>query len=345
MQHIMLCKLIVLLLNPGCTGYGGTILSQTRQLTSEAIIEGEDYLMNKIIRKIAVAAIMAGCVGILSTGVFADSLLKQGSRGNEVYSLQNKLKSISYANFNSTGYYGVMTREAVRSYQRDNGLVADGIAGYWTLMKLGMVNVNSYLKYGNRGSNVVKLQNALNNKGFSSGKADGIFGYKTYNAVISFQKVNGLTQDGVAGPFTQTKLYKTAAVSTSRGVSATEYSSTDLYWMSRIINAEAEAEPYLGKVAVGNVIINRVNSSEFPNTVKGVIFEYYEGIPQFSPVAIGTIYNTPNEDSINAAKEVFSGSKPVGASTYFFNPDKSPGYWIVKNKTYVTRIGNHVFYK
>lgn len=302
--------------------------------------------MNKIIRKIAVAAIMAGCVGILSTGVFADSLLKQGSRGSEVYSLQNKLKSVSYANFNSTGYYGVMTREAVRSYQRDNGLVADGIAGYWTLMKLRMVNVNSYLQYGSRGSGVVKLQNALNSKGFSAGNADGIFGYKTYSAVINFQKANGLTQDGVAGPITQTKLYETTTVaSTSRGASTTEYTSNDLYWMSRIINAEAESEPYLGKVAVGNVIINRVNSSEFPNTVKGVIFEYYEGIPQFSPVAEGTIYNAPNEDSIKAAKEALSGSKPVGASTYFFNPDKASGYWIVKNKTYVTRIGNHVFYK
>lgn len=302
--------------------------------------------MNKTIKKIAKAAIIAGCIGILSSGVFADNLLKQGSSGSEVYSLQNKLKSISYASFNPTGYYGVMTRQAVMNYQRDNGLVADGIAGYWTLMKLGIADVNSYLEYGSRGSNVVRLQNALCNKGFSTGKADGIFGYKTYSAVIGFQKANGLTQDGVAGPITQTKLFKTGTVAeASRGAGAAEYSSTDLYWMSRIINAEAEDEPYLGKVAVGNVILNRVSSSEFPNTVKGVIFEYYQGIPQFSPVAEGTIYNAPNEDSIKAAKEAFSGSKPVGTCTYFFNPDKASGGWIVKNKTYVTRIGNHVFYK
>ena len=303
-------------------------------------------LMNKAIKKIAKAAIIAGCIGILSSGVFADNLLKQGSSGSEVYSLQDKLKSIYYANFNPTGYYGVMTRQAVMNYQRDNGLVADGIAGYWTLMKLGMADVNSYLKYGSRGSNVVEIQNALNSNGFSVGNADGIFGYKTHSAVISFQKANGLTQDGVAGPITQTKLLKTGTVAAaSRGAGTTEYSSTDLYWMSRIIHAEAEAEPYLGKVAVGNVILNRVSSSQFPDTVKGVIFDYYEGIPQFSPVAEGTIYNTPNEDSIKAAKEAFSGSKPVGASTYFFNPDKAAGSWIVKNKTYVTRIGNHVFYK
>ncbi len=302
--------------------------------------------MNNIFKKITSIVIVVGCVSILSTSVFADNLLKVGSRGSEVYSLQSKLKSISYANFNPTGYYGTLTREAVRSYQKNNGLVADGIAGYWTLMKLGMVDVNSYLRYGSRGNDVVKLQNALNSEGLSAGNADGIYGYKTYNAVIRFQKANGLTQDGVAGPITQTKLYKTStAVAASRGASASEYTSNDLYWMSRIIHAEAEDEPYAGKVAVGNVIMNRVNSLEFPNSVKGVIFDYYEGIPQFSPVAEGTIYNNPNEDSIKAAKEALNGSKPVGVSTYFFNPDKSPGYWIVKNKTYVTRIGNHVFYK
>jgi N-acetylmuramoyl-L-alanine amidase len=303
--------------------------------------------MSKMLKKAAKVAVIAICIGLLSSNVHADSLLKQGSRGNEVIMLQNKLRSISYADFNATGYYGVLTREAVRNYQRNNGLVPDGIAGYWTLMKLGIANVNSYLQYGSRGSAVVKLQNALNSKGFSAGKMDGIFGVRTLNAVISFQKANGLTPDGIAGAITQTKLYSMSASATtsSRGNSTAEITSNDLYWMSRIIYAEAGAEPYIGKVAVGNVIMNRVNSSEFPNTVKGVIFEYYEGIPQFSPVADGTIYNNPDADSIKAAKEALSGLKPVGISTYFFNPDKASGYWIINNKTYVTRIGNHVFYK
>ncbi|HOS70797.1 MAG TPA: cell wall hydrolase, partial [Bacillota bacterium] len=95
----------------------------------------------------------------------------------------------------------------------------------------------------------------------------------------------------------------------------------------------------------GNVILNRVKSSSFPNTVKGVIFEYYKGIPQFSPVADGTIYNDPNADSIKAAKAAFNGTSYVGNATYFFNPNKSEGTWIVNNKTFVIRIGNHVFYK
>ncbi len=299
--------------------------------------------MVKALIRITAITLVFTC--FLFTGIFADSLLKQGLTSNEVTLLQNKLKSIYYANFNATGYYGVLTKDAVKKYQKDNGLAADGIAGYRTLTKLGMTNYSSYLKNGNRGNEVVKLQTALNGKGYSSGQADGIFGIKTKSAVISFQKANGLTQDGIAGPITQARVYQNNTASASRGKSDAGYSAEDLYWMSRIIHAEAEAEPYSGKVAVGNVILNRTKTSGFPNTVKGVIFDYFEGIPQFTPVAIGTIYNTPNEDSVKAAKEAFAGSKPVGECTYFFNPDKSAGNWIVKNKTYVMRIGNHAFYK
>lgn len=197
------------------------------------------------------------------------------------------------------------------------------------------------LQFRSRGTAVVKLQQALKSKGYSPGAADGIYGKMTENAVIKFQQAYKLRIDGIAGRETQSKLFGAAAVA-SRG---TSYTSTDLYWLSRIINAEAEAEPYSGKVAVGNVILNRVRLSSFPNTVKGVIFEYYKGIPQFSPVADGTIYNAPNSDSIKAAKAAFSGTNYVGNATYFFNPDKSEGTWIVNNKTYVKRIGNHVFYK
>lgn len=199
------------------------------------------------------------------------------------------------------------------------------------------------LKFGSRGSAVTKLQQTLSNKGFSPGPIDGIYGKKTEKAVITFQKANGLTIDGIAGKETQSRLY---AQPVSRGVITRNDSyATDLYWLSRIIHAEAGAEPYKGKVAVGNVILNRVKSKDFPNTVKGVIFEYYQGIPQFSPVAEGTIYNTPSEESIQAAKDAFNGARPVGDATYFFNPDKAEGKWIVKNKTYVMRIGDHVFYR
>jgi N-acetylmuramoyl-L-alanine amidase len=206
------------------------------------------------------------------------------------------------------------------------------------------------LKYGSRGTGVVKVQQALSSKGYSAGAADGIYGARTKYAVIKFQKANGLLADGIAGRQTQSKLFAVtaakastfAATTASRG---TTYAATDLYWLSRIIHAEAEAEPYEGKLAVGNVILNRVRSASFPNTVKGVIFEYYHNIPQFSPVADGTIYNAPDAEVIKAAKAVFGGANVVGSATYFFNPDKSEGTWIVENKTLVKRIGDHVFYK
>jgi hypothetical protein len=119
----------------------------------------------------------------------------------------------------------------------------------------------------------------------------------------------------------------------------------DIYWLARIIEAEAGGEPYLGKLAVGNVIMNRVQSKQFPDTVYKVIFEYYQGIPQFSPVADGTIHNTPSADSMKAARESYYGTKkPVGNALYFFNPAKAAGTWIVKNRSYVTTIGGHAFY-
>ena len=205
------------------------------------------------------------------------------------------------------------------------------------------------LKYGSRGTSVVKVQQALKTKGFSAGYADGIYGIMTKSAVVRFQKANNLLVDGIAGRQTQSKLFAVASTGTSYSTTVasrgTTYAATDLYWMSRIIHAEAEAEPYTGKLAVGNVIMNRVKSTSFPNSVKGVIFEYYKSIPQFSPVADGTIYNSPNADSIKAAKAVFGGTSVVGNATYFFNPDKSEGTWIVANKTLVKRIGDHVFYR
>lgn len=204
------------------------------------------------------------------------------------------------------------------------------------------------LKFGNRGSEVSKLQQALKSHGYYKISIDGIYGKATEKAVINFQKDNKLAIDGIAGKQTQAALYGKSAKA-SRGTTTSRssirsYSNNDLLWLARIIEAEAGAESYKGKVAVGSVILNRVISKEFPNTIYGVIFEYYGSIPQFSPVAEGTIYNTPSQESMKAAKDALNGAKPVGNSTYFFNPSKAAGSWIVKNKTYVTKIGGHSFY-
>jgi N-acetylmuramoyl-L-alanine amidase len=200
------------------------------------------------------------------------------------------------------------------------------------------------LQFGYRGEDVSKLQQILNQKGYYNYYIDGIYGKITEKAVINFQIDHQIRIDGIAGPETQRTLYNNSTKSKVEK-NASDYNSGDLYWLARIIEAEAGGECYQGKVAVGNVILNRVNSQEFPNTIYNVIFEYYGNIPQFSPVANGTIYNTPSQESINAAKDALNSVRPVGNSTYFFNPNKSKSSWIIKNKSYVCKIGGHAFYQ
>ncbi|SCY33987.1 cell wall hydrolase [Alkaliphilus peptidifermentans] len=204
----------------------------------------------------------------------------------------------------------------------------------------------SMLRFGSRGNEVVRLQQALQNLAYYNFTVDGIYGKITERAVINFQIDSRIRIDGIAGPQTQSTLYgKTNPVSTRSNTVTASINTGDVYWLARIIHAEAAGEPYRGKVAVGNVVLNRVNSKDFPNTIYNVIFEYYKNIPQFSPVADGSIYNNPCNECTQAAREAINGSRSVGNSTYFFNPSKAAGTWIVRNKSYVTKIGGHAFYQ
>ena len=121
------------------------------------------------------------------------------------------------------------------------------------------------------------------------------------------------------------------------------YNSDSLYWLSRIINAESSGEPLFGKIAVGNVILNRVASPDFPNSIYDVIFDDVGGT-QFTPVANGTIYNTPSSESLLAAKLCLDGASVVGDSLFFLNPTIATSSWITRTRTYIATIGNHKFY-
>ncbi|CAH2214737.1 stalk domain-containing protein [Tepidibacter aestuarii] len=121
------------------------------------------------------------------------------------------------------------------------------------------------------------------------------------------------------------------------------YSSEDLYWLSRLVEAESQGEPYEGKLAVANVIINRKNSELFPNSIKGVIFDDNYGI-QYTPVANGRIYNTPSDASIQATKQALEGHNNISTCLYFLNPRKSTNNWIVWHRSYYKTIQNHDFY-
>jgi N-acetylmuramoyl-L-alanine amidase len=133
-----------------------------------------------------------------------------------------------------------------------------------------------------------------------------------------------------------------AAVTTATDNTGT-YSASDLYWLSRIISAESQGESMAGQIAVGNVVLNRVASSTFPNTIQGVIFDKQDGV-QFEPVSLGTVYDTPTAQSITAAKAALNGQSVVGKCLYFYAPALSQGTWIRANRAYYTTIGCHRFY-
>ncbi len=121
------------------------------------------------------------------------------------------------------------------------------------------------------------------------------------------------------------------------------YNETDLYWLSRIISAEARGESFEGQLAVGNVVLNRMRSSQFPNSVQGVVFDKKYGI-QFAPVASGTIYNTPTASAVRAAKVCLEGYSLSSRILYFYNPRTAASSWISQNRPYIMTIGNHAFY-
>lgn len=121
------------------------------------------------------------------------------------------------------------------------------------------------------------------------------------------------------------------------------YRADEVYWLAKIISAESRGEPLLGKIAVGNVILNRVKSKSYPNTIYGVIFDKKYGV-QFSPVANGTIYNEPTSESIIAAKICLEGYSISDKILYFVNPKVAPNSWISKNGVLFKTIGNHAFY-
>ena len=122
-----------------------------------------------------------------------------------------------------------------------------------------------------------------------------------------------------------------------------DYDGEEMEWLSRIISAESRGEPLLGQIAVGNVVLNRVESPQFPDTVKEVIFDQQYGF-QFQPVRDGSIYQEPVQSAVLAAKISLEGAQVVGESLYFFAPAVSAGSWIAQNRPYYTAIGGHNFY-
>lgn len=193
------------------------------------------------------------------------------------------------------------------------------------------------LKQGSRGDRVKTVKQKLIRWGYLKGSADGIFGAKTKAAVIAFQKKNGLTADGIIGTRTAQALGISLSGTTSSS-SSSSASSTDLNLLARVVYGEARGEPYTGQVAVAAVVLNRVRSSSFPNSVAGVV--YQSGA--FDCVSDGQINLTPNQSAYNAAKDALNGWDPTYGCLFYYNPRTATSKWML-SRTVKLSIGNHAF--
>ncbi len=195
------------------------------------------------------------------------------------------------------------------------------------------------LKEGSRGSDVKTVQDKLRRWGYYTGSVDGIYGPKTKEAVKYFQRKNGLTADGIVGKKTFEALgMMEQANSSGSQSSGNGYTNSDTYLLARCIYGEARGESYTGQVAVGAVVLNRVRSSDFPNTISGVIYQKHA----FTAVSDGQINLTPDQTAINAAKDAMNGWDPTGGCLYYYNPVTATSEWIFSRETVIT-IGKHVF--
>lgn len=199
------------------------------------------------------------------------------------------------------------------------------------------------LKQGSRGDLVKTVQTKLKRWGYYKGSVDGIYGKQTKAAVVYFQKKNGLTADGIVGKKTlaalgipESSVNQGGSSSSSGGVG--KYSSADVTLLARVVYGEARGESYTGQVAVAAVVLNRIKSSSFPNTVSAVVYQPYA----FTAVMDGQINYTPNSRAYQAAKDAINGWDPTGGALYYYNPKTATSAWIYSRKV-TTTIGNHVF--
>lgn len=200
------------------------------------------------------------------------------------------------------------------------------------------------LKQGATGGEVKEVQRRLKLWGYYKGSLDGVFGASTRSAVIAFQKKNGLKADGVVGASTykalgMVKSYQILMGQTSSNTQNTNgVTSSELYLLAKTIYAEGRGEPYTGQVAIGAVVLNRVRSSAFPNSISGVVYQKHA----FTAVSDGQINLTPNETAMKAARDALNGWDPTGGALYYYNPAVATSSWIFDRQT-ITVIGKHVF--
>ncbi len=216
-------------------------------------------------------------------------------------------------------------------------IVAAGLFALMLLFALAPTALAA-VYWGQSGETVRRVQQKLKQWGYYTGAVDGVFGQGTYDAVIRFQQKNGLTADGVAGTATLAAMGIAETAAASAVTTAASGYASEVELLARLIHGEARGEPYVGMVAVGAVVLNRVKSSRFPNTMAGVI--YQSGA--FDAVSDGQINLTPGEQSRRAARDAMNGWDPTGGCLYYYNPATATSAWIWSREVRLT-IGDHSF--
>ncbi|CAN7228659.1 spore cortex-lytic enzyme [Peribacillus frigoritolerans] len=260
------------------------------------------------------------CFGIYPetrTNAFSSQVIQKGAVGDDVIELQARLQNIGYYKGKIDGAYGWGTYWALRNFQQDFGLPIDGLAGTTTKQKL---------------ANASNFNKAWVHEQINKGNEFTYYGGVPIEKQVK-AKGNGAGTGGTATGKAPSK--PTTSANLPGG-----YSQNDIQLMANAVYGEARGEPYTGQVAVAAVILNRVESAAFPNTISGVIFEP----GAFTAVADGQIWLTPNERAKEAVVDAINGWDPSGNAEYYFNPDTATSKWIWSREQ-IKRIGKHIFCK
>lgn len=293
-----------------------------------------------------------GMVGSATAGKLGIKLpinggISKGKTDANVAAVQARLKTYGYYKSTVDGAWGNKTLAAVLVYQSNSGLSVDGVVGSGTANKLGITLSSTArsggISKGKTTENVKAVQNALKSQGYYTSTVDGVWGRRTMCAVMSFQSDCGLTVDGVVGSATERKLGITLGSGGSSGGNGSgsvgsTVSESDLNLLARCVYGESRGEPYNGQVAVAAVVLNRVRSSKFPNTIYGVIYQKNA----FTAVNDGQINLTPNQTAYNAARDALGGWDPTGGCLYYYNPATATSSWIWSLTVHI-KIGRHNF--
>lgn len=292
--------------------------------------------MKRVFISIMVSLLFVFGLTIAVGNIFTPNAIVAQAYSYDTKTIQQKLKSWGYYKGSVDGVYGAKTREAVKAFQRKNGLTADGVVGPATAKAMGISSTSTTTTSTSTKGDVVSVktyQQKLKSWGYYTGAVDGVKGAKTVSAVKAFQRKNGLTADGIVGNATA----KAMGISVRAGTNSS-YTNNDTYLLAKAVYSEARGEPYVGQVAIAAVILNRVKSSAFPNTVAGVIYQPWA----FTAVHDGQFELEPNATAYQAARDALNGWDPTYGSIYYYNPRTATNTWIRSRKV-TTTIGKHVF--